>query len=88
VSRRAFNVTLPRRYRDLRSLVVYVGSERRRLPVRNGQVRISFVGVRSTAGRGVAVSAWIGGRRVATRLYTLCTQRGVGQVNVPPPRGA
>ena len=70
--------------------MAYVASDRRVLTVGpNRGVRISFVGITSDQGRGVAVAIW--GRRVGKlprprllRIYTLCTKNGVGQINVPP----
>jgi hypothetical protein len=85
-------VHLPRSFAGQRNVAVFAGSLRRTLPVRAGRaVRVSFRGVRSTAGRGVAIAIW--GRRIngvrphLTRVYTLCSERGVGQFNVPPARG-
>lgn len=71
---------------------MFAGSIRALLPVGpDRSVRVSFRGVRGTQGRGVAIAIWgaqrINGRRPRVlRIYTLCSQRGVGQVNVPPAR--
>jgi len=89
VSRRIITVHLPPSFAGQRAVVVFAGSTRRLIPVRPGRaVRVSFRGVSSTAGRGVAIAIWgrrINGRRPhLTRVYTLCSKRGVGQFNVPP----
>lgn len=84
-SRRQFDITLPPRYRGLRAVVAFVGSDRRILRVLPGRkVHVSFVGITGRVGRGVAVAIWRSGRKPVRRIYTLCTQRGVGQFNVPP----
>ena len=78
-------------FRSSNNVIAYVASQRRVLPVGPGRsVRISFVGMTTNQGRGVAVAIW--GRRNARtgkvprllRIYTLCTKAGVGQFNVPP----
>lgn len=89
VSRRAFRLHLPPRFGHVTQVIAFIGSKRRVLTVRQSDrtVRISFAGVRSSAGRGVAVAIWRrGGVPPVRRIYTLCTERGVGQFNVPPPR--
>ena len=94
-SRRAFTIHLPPRFRGAQRVVAYVASERRVLRIGVGRtVRISFVGINSNQGRGVAVAIW--GPRLnrnlprprLLRIYTLCTKNGVGQINVPPAPGA
>jgi hypothetical protein len=78
-------MTLPPRYRGLKAVVAYVGSERRILRVLPGRkVHISFVGVQGRQGRGVAVAIWRRNIAPVRRIYSLCTKRGVGQFNVPP----
>jgi hypothetical protein len=84
-SRRTFLLTLPPRYRGLRAVVAWVGSRRQILRVQNGRrVRISFVGIEGTQGRGVAVAIWRRGIVPVRRIYAICSERGVGQFNVPP----
>ena len=91
-SRRVITIHLPRTFDGQRAVAVFAGSQRRLLRVGAGRsVRVSFRGVSSNAGRGVAIAIWgrrLNGRRPhLTRVYTLCSKRGVGQFNVPPPRG-
>jgi hypothetical protein len=89
VSKRQFDITLPRQFRGLTSITLYSASRGSRVvPVVNGRVHISFVGIVSRNGpRIVAAAIWIRGHAVAARIYTLCARRdegGVGQVNVAP----
>ena len=91
-SRRVIVIHLPRSFDGQRAVVAFAGSKRRVLRVgSNRSVRVNFAGVKSSAGRGVAVAIWgrrLNGRRPhLTRIYSLCTERGVGQFNVPPARG-
>lgn len=86
-------ITLPRNFAGQRAVIVFVASQRRLLRVLPGRkVRVSFRGVRTVRGRPVAVAIWgrrsvtTGRRPNVTRLYALCTDRGVGQINVPPRR--
>lgn len=84
-SRREFDLTLPPRYRGLRIVAAYVASEPQTLRVKPGRkIHISFVGVSGRRGRGVAVAIWRQGIRPVLRIYSLCTNVGVGQFNVPP----
>ena len=85
-SNRAFRIHLPPRYAGIRAVRAVVASRVRVLRVRQSDrtVRISFVGIRSRAGRVVAVAIWRRGIPPVRRVYTLCGGRGVGQFNVPP----
>ena len=80
-------MTLPRRFRNLTEIRAFVAGRTRLLPVVNGKVAISFVGIQAPArfGRVVAAAVWVRGQPVAARLYAICTKTdGVGQINVPP----
>lgn len=82
-------IHLPRTFNGQRTVAVFAGSQRVVRRVGPGRsVRVSFRGVSGTSGRGVAIAIWgqrIDGRRPhLTRVYTLCSKRGVGQFNVPP----
>jgi hypothetical protein len=85
VSRRNFKITLPPGFRRFKAVLGFIGSDRRVLRIQPGRkVQIDFRGISGRVGRGVAVAIWRGGVKPVRRIYSLCTQRGVGQFNVPP----
>jgi hypothetical protein len=78
-------MTLPPRYSRFKAVAGYVASQKRILRILPGRkVRISFVGITTQEGRGVAVAIWRSGVKPVRRIYTLCGNAGVGQFNVPP----
>ena len=93
-SRRTVLVTLGREFAGRRFVVAWVAGDRRLLRVRAGRrVLIDFRGLQAPRfGKIVAVSIW-GARRAGgprprmTRLYSICTARGIAYVNVGPRRG-
>lgn len=87
VSRRRFTIRLPRAYQGVQIVRAFVASRQRFLHVSpTRRVTINFRGIRAREGRGVAVAIRRRGFPSVLRVYTLCTNDGVGQINVPPRR--
>jgi hypothetical protein len=82
VSRREFNLTLPKDYRNVRKLKVNVAGKTETMTVRNGRVHISFKGLHKGV-YGVAIRHK--GKRTVRRLYTICNAGNVTAFNVRLP---
>lgn len=90
-SKRTLKIHLPKSFAGSERVIAYVASQRKVLKVNaDGSVDVSLAGIKVPAGgKVVAVAIWgkkdpKGAVPRMLRLYTIGTDDGVGQVNVPP----
>lgn len=81
VSRRQFDLTLPKGYANVTKVNAWVGGKKSTMAVSNGKVHISLAGLP----KGVfAVRVSHVGKNAVRRLYTVCGAGNVSAYNVPP----